>query len=345
MARRFHLALALLVLAPGLNASQEIYGAASAAAPWLKVPASARSVGMGEVSAALPASAGNMQSNPAALAGLTGQEVQLLHNSWILGASAENLAYGLPLGPGSLGLGVSYFGYGAIDKYSYNTATNNLEKNGTLRPYAMSANLAYARPLGRGLALGLSGRYLSQSLDGSASASTFAGDLGGQWATEGKGLSLGLAAQNLGGQLDGASLPMNFKAGLLGGFSVLDSGRLNLGADVNLPAADTGALSFGVGAELWAHPQLALRTGYKFARSSSLGGSVSAGLGCRFSWVELNYAFTTFGATGNANMLELVAHFGGPGRAGEAAVKEEAPAARAPVKKKSKKPKRHKEDE
>lgn len=298
-----------LLLAGKLGAEQAVLGTAGVAAPWMKIPASARSLGLGEASGAYGGEASNLLANPATLGTLSGQQASLLHNLWLQGMSVDNFSYGLALeGEAALGISLAYLSFGAIDGYSINTATDRMERAGTIHPSAMSGEVALGKWLGQGLSLGLGVRFLSQSLGGFNSSSGFGGDVGLQFESQLSGLGLGLSFQNLGAEFDGAGLPANMKAGIQV-VGDLFGRQLNLAGDFNLPFAGANALALSFGAELWPYPQLALRTGYKNQPSASLGGYLSAGLGVRLGSTQLNYAFLTFGDAGNTHVFELVTNF------------------------------------
>lgn len=300
------LALALL---PSLAfAAQENFGAGSQAAPWLKLPNSARTAALGEAAAALGDDVNSVSVNPAGLTGLGGQQLSLLHNVYVQDSAVEHVAYGMSLGEGSgFAVSLDYLNFGTVDKYKLD-ASNNLVADGTFNPTGMDLNAAYAKAMG-GVSLGLNAKMVSQTLDG-AGSSAFGADLGALWRQSDGGLSLGLAVQNIGlGQLDGANLPLNIKAGLAYRLSVADGkDGLLFAADTNSPTADFGASAFSLGAEYSGGRLYALRGGYKLAGNGGAGG-FSAGAGLTYNIATLDYAFVSQGVLGNSNQVSLTVKF------------------------------------
>jgi hypothetical protein len=300
-------ALATLFAAGPLAAAQENFGAGSQAAPWLKLSNNARSTAMGEAGVAVADDVNALTLNPAGLSQLKGQEVAFMHHAYILDSSVEHIAYGLNLG-GNLGaaVGLDYVNFGAIDKYSFNTATNQLEKTGSFTPngYHLDAALGYAFG---GLSVGLDAKLISETIFETA-ASGFAADLGALWKSEG-GLSLGAAVQNLGSQLNGSSLPMGVRAGAAYRLGLGDGkDGVTVAGDASVPSADTAASSFGAGLEYSARELYALRAGYKVAGNGGASG-FTLGAGLAYSVFRLDYAFSAVGALGNSNQLSVLAKF------------------------------------
>lgn len=300
--------LALIAAAGPLMA--ETFAAGSAAAPWLKLPNSARSAAMGEAVVAVADDVNSLSVNPAGLSSLNGMQASLLHHAYVVDSSIEHAAFGMSLDAGSaMALGIDYLNFGSVDKYTVDAVTGALKANGTMNPTAMAVNAAYGRSLA-GIGLGLNVKMVSQSLDGSSSSSAFGADLGALWHRSGKGgFSAGLALQNLGSQLEGASLPMNVKAGGSYTLGVSEGSNAMLFAvDANIPSADTGASSVSLGAEFAGGSLWALRGGYKVAGNGGAGG-FCAGAGLSYSIATIDYAFVSQGVLGNSSEISLTFKF------------------------------------
>lgn len=300
--------MASLALAPALFA--ETFAAGSQAAPWLKLPNSARSAAMGEAVVAVGGDVNSISVNPAGLASLKGYEASLLHHAYVQDTSIEHLAFGMGMGDmGGAALSVDYLNFGPVDRYTVDPTTNSLQAAGSFTPSGMAVNAGYGKAIGP-ISAGINLKMVSQSLDGSSSSSAFGADFGAFWRQDPKeGLALGLAAQNFGSQLDGASLPGNFKLGaayMLGLREGADD--LLFAADVNAPTADTGASTVSLGAEYAGGSLYAVRGGYKIAGNGGAGG-FSAGAGLKYSIAAIDYAFVNQGVLGNSNEVSLTFKF------------------------------------
>src|SRR6185436_10170653 len=66
--------------------------------------------------------------------------------------------------------------------------------------------------------------------------------------------------------------------------------------------------SLYMGAEYWALPYIALRTGY--AATHNEGKGMRAGLGLKFRNISFDYAFSPYGDLGITHLYELTMRFG-----------------------------------
>lgn len=291
-----------------LNADQTDFGSASVAAPWLKLASSAREAAMGQAGSALAGEVDAIGSNPAGLAGLKGMQASFTHDAWLQNSAAEHAAFGMNLGAGAAALSVDSFSFGSLDRY---TVENGLPvANGSFTPSGLQAGLGYGLNLGSAFSLGAGAKFVSQSID-TSSGSAFAADLGGQWRPGLSGLSLGLSLQNLGSQLQGADLPRVFTAAAGYSLNAAVENQVNLAADLQYPLADSKALSVCLGGEYWFRQMAAFQLGYKLQDRGALGSlsGLSAGLGGRYQWLRLDYAFTALGDLGSGNLVTLSAEF------------------------------------
>lgn len=306
---RLKLFLAVLFISSGLMADQVDYGSATVAAPWLKMPVSARAQAMGGAYAAVAEGANTQSLNPAGLSRLSSMELTLMHNAWFQSMSVEHVAFGMPLGVSQgAALGLDYLNFGTIDKYD---VVNNLPvAEGSFTPTALHLDLGYGRLVAPGVSVGLNGKYISQSIENQAS-SAFAGDLGLLWKPEENGLAIGLALQNLGSQLDGNSLPQTFVIGGAYGLKRGEDNDIKGVAQIDYPFADSKALAFGLGGEYWYRQMAGFRLGYRAQDRGSLSGlsGLAAGLGGRYMMMELDYTFTAMGDLGNGNLISVTGRF------------------------------------
>jgi hypothetical protein len=303
------LSVLFLCLPLGALADQTDFGSGTTAAPWLKLPVSARSAAMGEIQAGMPSDVNALTGNPAWLSTLEGQQFSFMHNSWIQETSIEHAVYGSKvLEQGGLALGLDYVNMGNIEKFDVSSGVP--VSSGSFTPSAFNGGFGWGQGFSNGLSAGLGFKYLHQSFD-TTTGDSFGFDLGFGWKQAGAdGFSLGLVGQNIGGQLDGSSLPLAERGGLGYRFEKGDN-DLSAGVDVAYFNADSQAMAVSVGGEYWYHGAVAGRVGYKSVNRGSLPGlsGLNGGLGLKVSGVEVDYAVATLGELGNANLVSLVASF------------------------------------
>ncbi len=260
--------------------------------PLQKIGQGPRASGMGECFTALVDDASAVYWNPAGLGQFLNQQFAVSHQQWFAGIKDEVFHAALPIGPGSLGLGLVYSGTPDVQYWD--------DLTGTFGSYYASTVLfsaGYGLRLGRGLNLGgaIAGTYedlrAEQSFGGAI-------DLG-LLAHPASWLNLALAARHLGaGRVgNGAEpLPMELAAGAMCGGRVLKATL-----DATLPFLDNPP-SLRTGLEFSPVPALALRCGYRtgpvaLADLGALSG-LTAGLGVTVGSFGVDYAFVPYGELG-----------------------------------------------
>jgi hypothetical protein len=303
----FKFILGMVLAASCVHAGQADFGSASVAAPWLKLSSSAREAALGGAGSAFSGSLENAGVNPAGLAGMKGLRASFTHNAWLQDSALEHVAFGMNLLSGGGALSVDSFSYGSLDRYGIENGLPVAQ--GSFTPSSLQAGLAYGLELGD-FSLGLGGKIVSQSID-TSSGSAFAGDLGGLWRPGIYGLALGLSLRNLGSQMQGADLPRVVTLGAAYSLNSAIDNEVNLAGDVHYPLADSRALSVSLGGEYWFKRMAAFRLGYKLQDRGSLAGlsGLNAGLGGRYQWLRLDYAFTALGDLGTGNLATLSVAF------------------------------------
>jgi hypothetical protein len=291
-------------LAAGLPATQTDYQAGLLAAPWLAVPTDARTTAMA-AQAAVPKGLGSLSANPAGLGALKGYELEAGHTAWLLGSAIEHAGLGWGTGKTGLALGFDYVGFGSVDAYSL--SGGSLQANGSLNPTAYALTLGLGQQLAKGLDLGVAGKWISQSIDGSSAEAGYAVDLGLSWEILASGLHIGVAAQNLGDILQDGRLPGQLRAGLAY-VAKFGKDQWTVAADdvAGLAATDGSASAINVGTEYSLRNLVDLRVGYSIAQRG-LGGAagLSAGLGVCYAGWRLGYAFNGQGELGAGQQVTL----------------------------------------
>ena len=295
-----------------LPATQTNYASAGVGGRWMNLPGSARSQAVAQASSSLADDINSILINPAGLGRLKNPQVMLSQNYWIEGSSMQYAAFGMPVFKSAgMALGVRYANFGIIDRISV-SPSGFLKQEGTIRPYGMAVDLSWGQAFGKSLHLGLATNIAFQKLDTSRAAGILA-TLGGLWKVPETPITIGAVLENVGSDLGGAS-PVNIRLG--GKYSVdLESlglrGKLNLLPEANFVVRDRENPVVSLGAEYWAVNILALRAGYQLGNKVAPKG-LAVGLGLRYQWIGLDYAFNT-AANGfsNTHLITLVAGLGG----------------------------------
>ncbi len=272
---------------------------------FLKLEYGAGGAGVAGAYTALAKGAVSMAWNPAGLGFVTSPELYMSQNTLYAGISSNYLGAGFPLGGANvLGISVQYMSSGDMEvtTLDYPDGTDEM-----FQANSMSLGLSFARRLTDRLSVGITGKYITESIY-KETASTFGFDVGSNFDLGIYGLILGMSLQNFGGsaRFDGPDLNydmnttkdiqghpeltsrlltdewplpivfrMGLRADLVGGMSPWKkslSNRFTLLVDANDPfdAALRGALGF----EYAWHELFYVRGGYKIGYEWSVGYDV-----------------------------------------------------------------------
>ncbi|MBI4656219.1 MAG: PorV/PorQ family protein [Elusimicrobia bacterium] len=285
----------------------------TAAASFLKFPAGSRPTAMGEAYTALSEDIYAGWWNPAGFGSIEFPEIGATYNASFQDVAHQYLSFAYPLKYGStLGLNLIRLGVAPFQGYDAQGAkTRSVESS----DYSIGAGYGYVilkdeveRPL---LNAGINFKMIQEKLD-SVSASAFAVDVGAiyskrpayYWTRKAPGqeFKFGLALKNIGTGLkyDRLSFPLpwsiNLGAAWLGH---VKNNEFALSLDQSISKDDKYRISLGV--EYIAFNILALRAGYKTGQET--GSGIRAGVGFKFSIVNLDYAFAPFGELGQAHRI------------------------------------------
>lgn len=299
----------------GLAVSADAASKGQSGGQFLRVGAGARGPAMGGAFSPVADDASAIYWNPAGLSSLEKREVSLAYNAYFKDTAAQFLGYAHPMRHGTFGLGVSMFGVKDIDKRSATGGDADTADLGQFdtKDIAVSFGWASRMNLGAGrLKWGAAAKYISSDLE-SKTARTGAVDLGLMYNfREDGGLTASLAVLNLGGSLkfdkESDPLPLNVKPGVAWKRDVGGMGKLTLALDADLLVND-GIAYVQPGLEWWAHPLLALRTGYQFGRDEDAGSGFGAGIGLRLLPFMMDYAFVPYGDLGDTHRISLGVKF------------------------------------
>ena len=244
--------------------------------------------------------------NPAALAGLQNPQIGAMHAMWLEDLNYEWIGYARPMSP-SLGVGslsLSYFHLPSISGVDqFGTPT------GEFKVYDMAVTAGLARPIARGVSVGMNAKLIRQNL-ATVSATGGAVDLGVA-ATVYKGTTVGAVVQNLGPDLSfgGSSypLPRQVRLGVSRGFF---QDRVLLATDYNIPSDYYKDIR--IGTELRAHPNVSLRLGYRhaFGGGDDPANGLAYGVGFNFKQLNFDYAMTPNNDFDNIHRLSFGYSFG-----------------------------------
>ena len=331
--RRVLLALALAaVLLPALGGparAQFTLGgqrAGTSSGSFLKIGVGARAVALGESYVAVANDPSTIYWNPAGLASLQRQEIQLSHADWPADINYEYGAWVLP----SRRFGGSFaFQFGVLSTQI--DETTELQPFGTGRSFVYSdmvAGAAYARRWTDKLLVGFGLKYVREDLGsdiGGPVTNAALVDMGSLYYLGYGSVRIAVSLTNFGPELkpggsyvspttgevrsyDGFDPPIMFRYGVA--FEPIENAHQRLTTSLEVAQPADNAQRIKLGAEwTWNH-RLALRTGYDFNADElkyAAGAGLYVGVGQKQGTVD--YAFTDGGALGAINRLSLSVRF------------------------------------
>jgi hypothetical protein len=268
-------------------------GLGTTGADFLRLGIGTRATAMGGNFVGLADDVSALYWNPAGLATQHHRQLDSMQLNYVADITYQYIGGVYPLGPDTT-VGAYYSSLGT----PMDNVTTYTQHGGTGAKFNSAAsviNLSYATKLDHNRYVGVSVKNISERLaDNSASGFSF--DAGMQikefFSPQ---MSLGLVVQNfgLGSLRSNEPIGTNLRAGL--GYQLNE--QLTVVADVNRPLE--GDMIFGVGAEYWMNPALALRGGF-----NTLTG-IAMGVGVRWSSLYFNYAFVPYGDLGDSHRFAV----------------------------------------
>jgi hypothetical protein len=313
--------LSLLLLAGTASAATS---RGTSGAQFLKLGSGARAGAMADAFTAVADDASAAYYNPAGLVRLPRPQLSGAHSALFQGVSYQTLTFAVPFGRDegrerieteghkhALAFSIYYLGVGELER---RTGDSTLPV-GTFDAADSAYAASYAYSASDRLSLGVTGKYIHQSID-SFRGSAMAADLGVLYRMNPiseRPLTLGGSIRNIGNRIGYVSsetdpLPLTVVAGgavaVTKGFTVdLDLGKAR-DADpyVALGLEGRRSLSEGVAG--------ALRAGYTSSRrdNGTLSG-VAAGGGLSFNKAAFDFAWIPFGSLGDAFRFSLLVKF------------------------------------
>ena len=309
--------LALLLLAPAAASAALPSKAGTSGAQFLKLGAGARAGGMADAFAAIADDATAAYYNPAGLTQLRGAQLHGAHTMYFEGINYEVLNFAYPWAREELysrhvlALGVYHLSVGEIERRVSDT-TGSI---GTFDASDGAYGLSYAYAFDRRLSLGLTGKYVAQTID-SYKATSFAADAGVMWKPNPDAVrpyTLAAVVKNAGSKpkFAGVEDPLPVGGVLAFGWEAVPNVlKLDLEAAKYRDTRPFGSL----GSEYRHHFNTALAGALRFGYTThyrDTGGMAGLALGAGVQWhrMGLDIAWLPFGTLGNTFRYSLVVRF------------------------------------
>jgi hypothetical protein len=283
-----------------LLAAATAFGAEPISVPGLEISPDARTAGLGGAVTALPGGAETVMSNPAGLTGIRRAAFIVSKAEYADTLSLTEAAAAFPLGrKGTVGLGLRTFSAGSISGTDIGGgATASFTPNDLVGVVGAGVRLS-------GWSVGASGKYVRSTLKDSAS--TMAVDLGVLsnpfWK---KKIRVGASLSNLGGELtyDETAEPLAYV--FRTGVSLSFLRRVWLSAEAVATQGRSAEAAFGMEGAVVRDADMALlaRLGYD-GRTAEAGNGAAMGLGFRYGFLRVDYAYAPLGDLGDTHRVSL----------------------------------------
>ena len=269
--------------------------AGTSGAAFLKLNQSVRAASLGGSFTALADDPSAIFYNPAGLQLSGNSRFSFTQTSWLMDSTYSTLCYTRPIGESdSLGIALSYAGYGSIQETTANSRTGTgrfFTPNSVLSVVSWAHDLRFAY-------LGVNAKIMRQNIDAYQDEGMGV-DLGILTHTPLENLHLGASIFNLGSSGDKV-LPQTILIGL--------NYKTTFGADfvgdLRMPRDANSTLHFGV--EYAPMPFLTLRVGFNTRAVEAAGGSYSLGLGLHFSGFNVDYAYVPYADLGDSHRIGVM---------------------------------------
>lgn len=317
--RKIILLAALMACAAGARAKPVNSQAGTSGAQFLKLGSGARAGGMADSFAALADDVSAAYYNPAGLTQLSASQIAGAHTSYFQDVNYEVMQFAYPFGREerfsrhALALGIYYLSVSNIER----RVSDSTDPIGTFGAGDGAYALSYAYAFDRQLSVGVTGKYIAQTLD-TYRASSFGADLGVHYKLNPNGarpMNAAFVLRNFGtrpgGFVSGQSDPMPVSGTLALSMEVLPK---TLKLDVEGTKYRDASAFASAGGEytlpLTENIAAALRSGYSTQRSSIDGFSgLTVGGGLSFHNAGFDFAWVPFGDLGDTFRYSLVVKF------------------------------------
>lgn len=292
--------LAFLFVAPAYASD----GAGAAGAIYLRLPVSAKSIAMGEVTAALPGDPFGWLYNPGVKGGPSRMGAGIFHSQWVMDTYYDNACFNRQVGGMfDLRMAMTYMSAPEVEGYDIAGLPTGPLKNNNFQGIL---GLGYS-PTDR-IGLGVNVKYIQEKIaDWTAQGVAF--DFGVSAELPVDGVSVGVTARNIGPKITFITHEEELPLAVSGGGAwnrVIDPGQrigLTLAAEAVFPQHEDAYAAFG--AELSAREVLFLRAGYNAEPDREADGFTAGGGVKIMKRAMLDYAWTPYGDLGNFHRISV----------------------------------------
>lgn len=301
--------LALALLAVNLGHAGNRSGTVSG--QFLKIPVSARAVGMGGASVALAEGVNSIAYNPSGILSIGNLGVGMTYTSWF--ADIQHSYVGavktIP-GIGSVGVGLVLL---TTDEMTETTPQFPEGTGRSFRSTEYALNIAFARQVTDQFRVGVAGKIIKSYLyNADLGASTFAFDIGTLYDIPILKTRIGVSLTNIGKDVqyieEVYSLPTALKFGVL--VDVIKDGKNALVSTLQVNRVNDSDEQYNFGAEYEFNNMFALRGGYKFAYDQE---DITAGFGIKTAALGFNgvldYGYNNFNFLPGTHSFTLEVQF------------------------------------
>lgn len=288
-------ACVLLAVVPALLLAGNRSGSVSG--QFLKIPTSARAVGMGGALVSLAEGAGSIAFNPAGMLSIPNASFSGMYNQWW--ADIGHMFFGV-------GVNLDYLGHIGVGVTVLTTddmiETTPQFPEGTGRSFKSAEfayTLSYARQISREFGLGLSVKYIHSNLfNTDLNASSIAVDIGTLYDIDALRTRLGISITNLGSDLkylnEQYSLPTTLRFGAR--VNVYEEEEHRAYAVMQIGRPNDAEEQYNLGVEYTFQQSFSLRAGYRFNYDTE---NFSGGLGVDLLQLlgtpgALDYSYTNY---------------------------------------------------
>lgn len=278
-------------------------GAGSTAAAFLKIPTSARALGMGETFVAVADDGFSLNWNPAGLGNVSRPELDFTHASYLLETMYGYAAYVRPLGKlGSVAVGGILLDSDGIPKTTEDSSGSLAVTGGDFYVRDTAVLLGWGKSFNGTFAMGATFKLINQKIDDDSSRG-YAGDYGLMYAPA-RFVQLGASVQNTGPDIDGDNLPTVLRLGCTGRF-----GKSWI-VPVEVDKARNEDPELGIGTEVWIADLFALRAGYRTGVDVEGAKGLRAGGSIRIKSLRLDYGYADYGEFEAMHQFSVVMNLG-----------------------------------
>ncbi len=310
-----------LFFALGLSGSSQAQtaNAGRSAFDFLKISPVSRAMGSGEAYTAMGDDVGAVYYNPAGLASVLTNELNLTYLSLYQQMSYEFVAFATPVGSFSPSIGgVAAISVNLLQPGNMPRTNDQGQTVGTFSSGDSIFTLSYAHEISQAVHFGLTGKLMQQQID-TLSSSLFSLDAGLIVLPPFDGMRVGIALKNLGAQESSFDLPFSLNTGISYRryelFSDQDDGAISVDAIFPIqPIEDKVGMRVGVEYNLkWIGNRATLRGGYQFLDTSlsGVGPTLGAGYGLDFNGTVafLDYAYAPEDVFGDTHRISISTKF------------------------------------